>query len=93
MDGDGVETLEHRPRRPALNVADGGLVSVIRDLPVWVRWLVLGHFVSALGSLAWLFPTLYLVADRGLGPAAAGASLANFSPGALRPAPTGESSS
>jgi MFS family permease len=50
----------------------GGLVTVVRDLPRWVRWLVLGQFLSSLGSLAWLFLTLYLVAERGLGPAAAG---------------------
>lgn len=62
-------------------MSDGGLVSVIRDLPVWVRWLVLGQFVSALGSLAWLFLTLYLVADRGLGPAAAGVAAGTYGVG------------
>jgi MFS family permease len=54
-----------------------GVVAVLRDVPPWVRWLVAGQFVSALGSLTWLFLTLYLVSDRGLdvGPAglAAGA--------------------
>jgi MFS family permease len=62
-------------------VSQGGLVSVIRDLPVWVRWLVAGQFVSALGSLAWLFLTLYLVADRGLGPAAAGVAAGTYGVG------------
>jgi MFS family permease len=60
-----------------------GLVAVVRDLPVWVRWLVLGQFASSLGSLAWLFLTLYLVSARGLGTAAAGAAVGVYGVGVI----------
>ena len=38
----------------------------LASLPSWLRWLLLGQFLSATGSLVWLFLTLYLVDDRGL---------------------------
>jgi MFS family permease len=44
----------------------------LRGLPVWMRWLLLGQFLNATGSLAWLYLTLYLVQQRGLSPAQAG---------------------
>ena len=44
----------------------------MRDLPGWVRWLLVGRFVNALGSMAWVFIPLYLVSDRGLSEGAAG---------------------
>jgi MFS family permease len=44
----------------------------VRELPGWVRWLLLGRFVNALGSMAWVFVPLYLVSDRHLDAAAAG---------------------
>lgn len=47
-------------------------MSGVRELPGWVRWLLVGRFVNALGSMAWVFVPLYLVSDRGLDAAAAG---------------------
>ena len=44
----------------------------MRELPGWVRWLLVGRFVNALGSMAWVFVPLYLVSDRGLSESAAG---------------------
>ena len=44
----------------------------MRELPGWVRWLLVGRFVNALGSMAWVFVPLYLVSDRGLTEATAG---------------------
>ena len=44
----------------------------LASLPGWLRWLLLGQFLSATGSLMWLFLTLYLVEDRGLTTAEAG---------------------
>ena len=44
----------------------------MRELPGWVRWLLVGRFVNALGSMAWVFVPLYLVSDRALDEAAAG---------------------
>ena len=44
----------------------------MRELPPWVRWLLVGRFVNALGSMAWVFIPLYLVSDRGLSEGAAG---------------------
>ena len=46
----------------------------VKDLPGWVRWLLVGRFVNALGSMAWVFIPLYLVSDRGLSEGAAGRS-------------------
>jgi MFS family permease len=45
----------------------------VKELPGWVRWLLVGRFVSALGSMAWVFVPLYLVSDRRLSASAAGA--------------------
>jgi len=39
---------------------------VLRTAPTWLKALLLGQLVSAAGSLAWLYLTLYLVNDRGL---------------------------
>ena len=44
----------------------------MRELPGWVRWLLVGRFVNALGSMAWVFVPLYLVSDRALDEATAG---------------------
>ena len=44
----------------------------IRSLPVWMRWLLLGQFVNATGSLMWLLLTLYLVQVRDLSLTTAG---------------------
>jgi hypothetical protein len=44
----------------------------IRELPVWVRLLVLGRFINAAGALAWIYLTVYLVQERGLEPSLAG---------------------
>lgn len=46
--------------------------SSLRQLPGWVRLLVLGRFINAAGALAWLYLTVYLVQERGLEPAYAG---------------------
>lgn len=48
----------------------------MRELPGWVRWLLVGRFVNALGSMAWVSVPLYLVSDRGLDAAAAGSIVA-----------------
>jgi MFS family permease len=44
----------------------------VRELPGWVRLLVLGRFINAAGALAWVYLTVYLVQERGLTPALAG---------------------
>jgi predicted MFS family arabinose efflux permease len=49
-----------------------GVLGVLKDLPVWLRWLMLGQFVNATGSLVWIYLTLYLVANRDLTVAQAG---------------------
>lgn len=56
---------------------------MLRTAPGWLRALLLGQLVSSAGSLAWLYLTLYLVADRGLSPAAAGAVTAVYGAGSL----------
>ncbi|HEX6921932.1 MAG TPA: MFS transporter [Actinomycetes bacterium] len=38
----------------------------VASLPTWMRWLLLGQFVNATGSLMWIYLTLYLVQNRGL---------------------------
>lgn len=43
----------------------------LRNAPAWLRLLLVGQVVSAAGSLAWLFLTLYLVQSRGLATSAA----------------------
>lgn len=48
----------------------------MRELPAWVRWLLLGRFLSALGSMAWVFVPLYLVSDRHLSEGTAGSMAA-----------------
>lgn len=53
------------------------------DLPVWLRWLMAGQVVSAAGGLAWLYLSLYLVADRGLTPALAGIVAASYGAGLI----------
>ena len=55
----------------------------MRELPVWVRWLLVGRFVNALGSMAWVFVPLYLVSDRGLDEAAAGSVAAVWGVGMI----------
>ena len=44
----------------------------IRQLPGWVRLLVLGRFINAAGALALIYLAVYLVQDRGLEPGLAG---------------------
>jgi MFS family permease len=44
----------------------------MRNSPPWLKVLLLGQAVSAAGSLAWLFLTLYLVQSRGLATTTAG---------------------
>ncbi|KQZ89465.1 hypothetical protein ASD62_09270 [Phycicoccus sp. Root563] len=55
----------------------------MRELPVWVRWLLVGRFVNALGSMAWVFVPLYLVSDRGLDEVAAGSIAAVWGVGTI----------
>ena len=55
----------------------------MRELPGWVRWLLLGRFVNALGSMAWVFIPLYLVSDRGLSEGAAGSIAAVWGMGMI----------
>ena len=55
----------------------------MRDLPGWVRWLLAGRFVNALGSMAWVFVPLYLVSDRHLSEAAAGSVAAVWGVGMI----------
>ena len=55
----------------------------MRELQGWVRWLLVGRFVGALGSMAWVFVPLYLVSDRGLGEAAAGSLAAVWGVGMI----------
>jgi MFS family permease len=44
----------------------------LRELPVWLRFFVLGRFIKSTGTLAWLYMAVYLVRERGLSPSAAG---------------------
>ena len=44
---------------------------MLRTAPGWLRALLVGQLVSAAGSLAWLYLTLWLVSERGLGTGAA----------------------
>ncbi len=53
------------------------------DLPPWIRALLVGQAVSAAGAFAWLYLTLYLVADRGLDPQRAGLVTAAFGAGTI----------
>lgn len=49
-----------------------GALGVLRSLPGWLRWLLLGQFVSSTGSLMFVYLTLWLVDARSLTPAQAG---------------------
>jgi MFS family permease len=53
------------------------------DLPFWVKALLAGRFVNALGSLAWVFIPLYLVSDRGLDTPEAGSIAATYGVGII----------
>ncbi|GAB3438783.1 MFS transporter [Phycicoccus ginsengisoli] len=55
----------------------------MRELPGWVRWLLVGRFVNALGSMAWVFVPLYLVSDRHLDEATAGSVAAVWGAGMI----------
>jgi MFS family permease len=56
---------------------------VLRDLPGWLRALLVGQLVNAAGSLAWLYLTLWLVHARHLAPGTAGAVVAAYGVGAI----------
>ncbi|GAA2115466.1 MFS transporter [Nocardioides bigeumensis] len=53
------------------------------DLPFWVKALLAGRFVNALGSMAWVFIPLYLVSDRGLDTPEAGTIAAVYGVGII----------
>ncbi|MFC8503376.1 MFS transporter [Pedococcus sp. NPDC057267] len=55
----------------------------MKELPVWVRWLLAGRFVNALGSMAWVFVPLYLVSGRHLDEATAGSVAAVWGAGMI----------
>ena len=54
-----------------------------RALPGWLQALFVGQFVSAAGSLAWIYLTLYLVSGRHLTSGRAGALAALFGVGLI----------
>lgn len=56
---------------------------MLRTAPTWLKALLLGQLVSAAGSLAWLYLTLYLVNDRGLSAPAGGVVTAVYGAGAI----------
>ena len=56
---------------------------MLRTAPTWLKALLLGQLVSAAGSLAWLYLTLYLVHTRGLSPAAGGVVTGLYGLGAI----------
>lgn len=56
---------------------------MLREVPGWLKVLLAGQLVSAAGSLAWLFLTLWLVQSRDLEPGAAGAIVATYGLGAI----------
>jgi MFS family permease len=56
---------------------------VLRTAPLWLKVLLAGQLVSAAGSLAWLYLTLYLVGDRGLAPGVAGLVTAVYGLGSI----------
>lgn len=56
---------------------------MLRTAPTWLKALLLGQLVSAAGSLAWLYLTLYLVNDRGLSAPAGGGVTAVYGAGAI----------
>lgn len=53
------------------------------QLPGWLKIYLAGRFLSSAGALAWLYLTLYLVADRGLDPQSAGLVAAVYGVGLL----------
>ncbi|WBQ03240.1 MFS transporter [Kribbella sp. CA-293567] len=55
----------------------------MRDLPAWIKAVMLGQLVSSAGSLAWIYLTLYLVEDRGMSPQHAGFAAAAYGVGLL----------
>lgn len=56
---------------------------MLRTAPAWLKTLLLGQFVSATGSLAWLYLTLYLVSSRHLSPTNAGLVTATYGVGVI----------
>lgn len=56
---------------------------MLRSAPLWLKALLAGQLVSAAGSLAWLYLTLYLVHDRGLSPSAGGLITGAYGAGAI----------
>jgi MFS family permease len=54
-----------------------------RALPGWLQALLVGQFVSAAGSLAWIYLTLYLVSGRHLTSGRAGALAALYGVGLI----------
>lgn len=56
---------------------------MLRTSPAWLKALLLGHLVSAAGSLAWLYLTLWLVDERGRSPGVAGLITAVYGAGAI----------
>lgn len=55
----------------------------MRELPAWVRWLLVGRFVNAVGSMAFVFVPLYLVSDRGMPEGQAGSVAAVWGVGMI----------
>ena len=56
---------------------------MLRTSPAWLKALLLGQLVSAAGSLAWLYLTLWLVDERGRSPGVAGLITAAYGAGAI----------
>ncbi|HUR13757.1 MAG TPA: MFS transporter [Mycobacteriales bacterium] len=56
---------------------------MLRTAPAWLKALLVGQLISAAGSLAWLYLTLWLVTDRGLATGAAGLVTAAYGAGAI----------
>lgn len=56
---------------------------MLREVPGWLRVLLLGQLVNAAGSLAFFFLTLWLVDARHLAPGAAGAVAATHGAGQI----------
>lgn len=56
---------------------------MLRTAPTWLKALLVGQLVSAAGSLAWIYLTLYLVHDRGLSPTAGGLVTGLYGLGAI----------
>jgi MFS family permease len=56
---------------------------MLRTAPGWLKALLVGQLVSAAGSLAWLYLTLWLVHERGLDTAAAAVVTGAYGGGAI----------